>query len=262
MSWGGRSAPQRFDNVTDIADIRDHTTVRPCAGSSPPHRSMEVGCPRPARNLRRIAHTETSASRNHNSPRRLLNECPQAIRSCQHVLRPAGRQNAPASGFNHVLERSLQIAGRIECAVKGDLQRSHQIHQPPHPALVYASIRLQYARHKAARSQLPGVIEVVFDQSELVVRVHEVAATRPEQDIHRQTALLDRDSLKLLTGSQPALAQSAAQLDPGRTALTRDEARIDVLGAKLEDDVPAHTRTSDISHQFLRRMTILCFCRQ
>jgi hypothetical protein len=79
--------------------------------------------------------------------------------------------------------------------------------------------------------------EVFAHKGELVVGVEEVAASGTQQDMHRESAALDRRSYEAVARCEASFAEGGAKFDAVRSAFARGKASLDTLRTELEDNL-------------------------
>jgi len=121
--------------------------------------------------------------------------------------------------------------------MKGDLKRCSEINELACALNVHGAVGAEDAEDEAAGSKGAGVEEIFAHEVELVVGVEEVAPTRPQEDMNRQPAALNRCTGETVAWREAAFAKSGAEFNPIGSPFARGEASLDTLSTEFEDNL-------------------------
>src|ERR1700733_1743181 len=146
-------------------------------------------------------------------------------------------QHTPAACGDDIFENLIERDSVIEGTMKRDFERCSQIHKLARAFNVDRAVGAQDAKDEALGSKGARMKEIFAHQGELVVRVEKVAASRPQQDVHGESAALNRRARQPVTRRQAAFAEGCAEFDAIGSAFACGEASLDTLCTKLEDNL-------------------------
>jgi predicted outer membrane lipoprotein len=102
---------------------------------------------------------------------------------------------------------------------------------------VHRAVWPEDAENEAARSKGARVEEIVTHEGKLVVGIEEVSASRPQEDMHREAAALNRCAYQTVAWREAAFAECCAKFDAIRSPFAGGEASLDALCTKFEDNL-------------------------
>ena len=184
-----------------------------------------------------VLNAEAATGGDLDSSRRTFYQPRQPVGSSQDIPFPTRGQHTRATRRDDVFKSLIERDSVVEGSMKGDFERRSQIHELARAFNVHRAIGAQDTEDEALGSESARVKEIFAHQGELVIRVEKVAASRPQQDVHRESAALNRCARQTVTWREAAFAEGGAEFDAIGSSFARGEASLDTLCTQLEDNL-------------------------
>jgi hypothetical protein len=245
-------AAQIADHGSDICDVHHEAgcaielvgvlqypvvLVLHFTGFAAAQRTMKVDSECSASESCRIFDAQTSTGSDLNSSAGELYKLRQPVSSGQDIAFATRGQDASAASVDDVFERLVKRDGVVEGTMKRDFERCSQIDKLAGAFHVHRAVGSENAENKAAGSEGTRVEEVFAHKGELVVRVEEVTASRPQQDMHGESAAQNRCTRETVARRQTAFAKGSAQFNTIGSPFARGEASLDTLCTEFENNL-------------------------
>jgi hypothetical protein len=146
-------------------------------------------------------------------------------------------QKAFAACGDDIFESLIERDSVIEGPMKSDFERCSQINELACAFNVHRAVGAKDTEDEAPGSKGARMKEIFAHQGELVIRVEKVAASRPQQDMHGESAALNRCARQTVTWREAAFAEGGAEFDAICPSFARGEASLDTLCTELEDNL-------------------------
>jgi hypothetical protein len=150
------------------------------AGFAAAQRTMKVAGACGASEGRCVLDAETSTGGDLNSSGSEFNQPRQPVRSGQDITFATRGKDTSAARGDNVFESLLERGGVVEGTMKGDFKRRSQIDELACAFNVHRAVGAEDAENEATGSESASVEEIFTHECELVIRVEEVAASRPQ----------------------------------------------------------------------------------
>jgi beta-galactosidase len=156
------------------------------------------------------------------------------VNSIGDALGAAGGEHDVRTGCDHVFERSIEIVGDIEGAMKSDAHRPRRFHQMARGRDIHFALRSDNTQNNARRTGCFGERDVALHRTQLAGCVAEVAATRADHAMDRNRDAGQNLLQQAKAGRDAAVCQPGAQFDAMRAAARRDLGIGECLNTELE----------------------------
>jgi hypothetical protein len=213
------------------------TLVLHPAGFTAAQRTMKVAGACSPSERRRVLDAETSTSSDLNPSGSEFHQPRQPVSSGQHIPFAARGQDTPAACSDDIFESLIERGGVIEGTMKGDFEGCSQFDKLARTFNVHRAIGAENSENEAAGLEAARVQKVLAHHGELVVRVEKVAASRPQEHMHGESAAQNRFTRETVAWREAAFAERGAQFDAIRSTFARGEASLDTLCTKFEDNL-------------------------
>jgi hypothetical protein len=213
------------------------TLVLHPAGFAASQRPMKVAGECGASDVGRVLEAETSASGDLNSSGSEFYQPCQPVSPRQNIAFPAGGEDASATCSDDVFKSPLKRHSVVECTMKGDFKWCSQIDELACAFHIHGAIGAKDTEDKAAGSERACVEEILAHESKLVLRIKEVAATRPQENMHGKAATLNRCVYKTVAWRESAFTEGGAEFDAVGSSFACGEAGLDTLCTEFEDNL-------------------------
>lgn len=150
------------------------------AGFAAAQRTMKVAGACGASEGRCVLDAETSTGSDLNSSGSKFYQPRQPVSSGQDIAFATRGEDTPAPCRDDVFESLLERGGVVECTMKGDFKWRSQIDELACAFNVHRAVGAEDAENEATGSESASVEEIFTHECELVIRVEEVAASRPQ----------------------------------------------------------------------------------
>ena len=135
--------------------------------------------------------------------------------------------------------------------MEGNFERRSQIDEFACAFNVHRAFWPEDAENEAAGSKSARVEEIFTHEGKFVVSIKEVAASRPQEDVYREAAALNRCAYQTVAWREAAFAERCAKFDAIRSTFARGEASLDALCTKFEDNLAHYvTQTTGNFYSF------------
>jgi hypothetical protein len=121
--------------------------------------------------------------------------------------------------------------------MKGDFKWCSQIDKLARAFLVYGAIGTEDAENEATGSERARVEEIFTHESELILCIEEVAASRPQENMHGKPATLNRCVCKTVAWRKATFAEGGAEFDAVSSPFACGEASLNTLCTEFEDNL-------------------------
>jgi hypothetical protein len=213
------------------------TLVLHSAGFAAAKRTMKVAGTCGASEGRCVLDAETSPSCDLNPSSSEFHQPRQPLGSSQHIPLAARGQDTPAASGDDVFESLIKRGSVIEGTMKGDFEWCSQGDKLPRTFNVHRAIGAKDAEDEAAGPKAARMQKILAHHGELVVRVEKVAASRPQEDMHGESAAQNRFTRETVARREAAFAERGAEFDAIRSTFACGEASLDTLCTKFEDNL-------------------------
>jgi hypothetical protein len=204
----------------------------------------------------RILDAQTSTGGDLNSLASDFYQLRQPVRSGQDITFATRSQDASAACGDNVFERLVERGSVVEGAMEGDFKGCSQIDKLACAFQIYRAIGAEDAENKAAGSEGACVEKVFGHETELVVGVEEVAASRPQQDMDGESAAQNRFARQTVAWREAAFVEGGAEFDTIGSPFARGDASLDTLCTEFEDNL-AHQITRTASDELREGLQFL-----
>ncbi|AEU36834.1 hypothetical protein AciX8_2519 [Granulicella mallensis MP5ACTX8] len=184
-----------------------------------------------------ILDAETSPDSDLNSSSSLLYQLRQLAGSRQNIGFTTRSENTSASCAKDIFEGLLKSDGVVKGPMERDFQRCSQLYEFTGTLDIHRAIGTENTEDKTCSSKGACMREVFLHELKLILRIEEVAAARPQQDMHGELAAQNRCTDKTVAGCEAALTERGAKFDAVRPSFACCEAGLDTLRTKFEDNL-------------------------